>query len=57
MRTNAYTHSTVDYPTEEPKRYCRDCTREVYLWLATGLQFDAPGTNASRWKAIWEIAP
>jgi hypothetical protein len=24
-------------------------------WRDVGLQFDAPGTNASRWQAVWEI--
>jgi len=24
-------------------------------WHDVGLQFDAPGTNASRWQAVWEI--
>lgn len=24
-------------------------------FYSAGLQFDAPGTNASRWQALWEI--
>lgn len=24
-------------------------------WIMNSLQFDEPGTNASKWKQIWEI--
>lgn len=40
--------------------YAGEFTKQWYGWNfegweGVGLQFDAPGTNASEWQQIWEI--
>lgn len=41
--------------------YCGSFSTQWYGWnfnggpWATGLQLDKPGTNCSRWQALWEI--